>query len=109
VIDDEIFLGTTGDTGEAGRRCSPELDRADPHDVLVTAVQVEQLRAPPPRIFSTIARPGRREPLDHSGRPAGRSSGSCSPPSTASLAGAEGPDAPDTITDIITRATVYKQ
>jgi pilus assembly protein CpaB len=114
VIDpSEIFLGTTGENGEEGQSVqSPNSTGLILHDVLVTAVQVEQLPraaaedlpddapalAPTGNLLITLA-----GPADAIQRIV----------FTAEHGflwlAAEGPDAPDTFGDIITRATVYKQ
>jgi pilus assembly protein CpaB len=114
VIDpSEIFLGTTGDTGEGGSSVqSPNSTGLILHDVLVTAVQVEQLPraaaedlpddspalAPTGNLLITLAGPA--EAIERIVFTAEHG---------FLWLAAEGPDAPDTITDIITRATVYKQ
>jgi pilus assembly protein CpaB len=110
----EIFVGTTGGEGEepgSGVR-SPNSTGLILHDVLVTAVQVEQL----PRTV------GEDVPDDS---PALAPTGNllitlAGPPQAVERIiftvehgfiwlAAEGADVPDSITDIITRATVYKQ
>jgi pilus assembly protein CpaB len=114
VIDpSEIFLGTTGENGEEGTSVqSPNSTGLILHDVLVTAVQVEQLPraaaedlpadapalAPTGNLLITLAGPA--EAIERIIFTAEHG---------FLWLAAEGPDAPDTITDIVTRATVYKQ
>lgn len=114
VIDpSEIFLGTTGENGEEGTSVqSPNSTGLILHDVLVTAVQVEQLPraaaedlpddapalAPTGNLLITLAGPA--EAIERIIFTAEHG---------FLWLAAEGADAPDTITDIITRATVYKQ
>ena len=114
VIDPaEIFLGTTGEEGEPGSGVrSPNSTGLILHDVLVTAVQVEQLPrtvgedvpddspalAPTGNLLITLAGPPQAVEriiftIEHG----------------FIWLAAEGADVPDSITDIITRATVYKQ
>lgn len=113
VIDpNEIFLGTTGEGGEDGSSVrSPTSTGLILHDVLVTAVQVEQL----PRVGEDV--PDDSPALAPTGNLLITLAG---PPEAMERIvftvehgfiwlAAEGPDVPDSITDIITRATVYKQ
>lgn len=113
VIDpNEIFLGTTGEDGEEGSSVrSPTSTGLILHDVLVTAVQVEQL----PRVGEDV--PDDAPALAPTGNLLITLAG---PPEAMERIvftvehgfiwlAAEGSDVPDGITDIITRATVYKQ
>lgn len=114
VIDPgEIFLGTTGGEGEEGSGVrSPTSTGLILHDVLVTAVQVEQVPrtvgedlpddapdlAPTGNLLITLAGPPEAVEriiftVEHG----------------FIWLAAEGADVADSITDIITRATVYKQ
>ena len=113
VIDpSEIFLGTSGEgEGEGSGVRSPNSTGLILHNVLVTAVQVEQLPrtatedlpddapalAPTGNLLITLAAPAEAVErivftIEHG----------------FLWLAIEGPDAPETVTDIITRATVYK-
>ncbi len=115
VIDPaEIFLGTTGGEGgsEGSAVRSPTSTGLILHGVLVTAVQVEQLPraavedlpddapalAPTGNLLITLA--GTAHAVERIVFTAEHG---------FIWLAAEGPDAPDTVTDIVTRATVYQQ